>query len=72
MSVANYARHIHTHNLAGRGLTEEQRHLQSEALKFARNELSPHMRDWDQEVNRVLPKPLTPSLLSVCVYTKLV
>ena len=32
------------------GLSEEQKQLQDEALKFARNELSPRMRDWDRKV----------------------
>ena len=32
------------------GLTEEQKHMQEEALKFARNEMSPYMRQWDKVV----------------------
>jgi hypothetical protein len=31
-------------------LSEEQKQLQSEALKFARNELSVGMKEWDKKV----------------------
>lgn len=33
------------------GLTEEQLQMQEEALKFARNEMSPEMRNWDKQVS---------------------
>ena len=36
---------------AGDGLTSEQRQLQDEALKFARNEFTPQlMAHWDEKV----------------------
>ena len=35
---------------AGDGLSSEQKQLQSEALKFACQEMAPHMKNWDEEV----------------------
>lgn len=35
---------------AGDGLSSEQRQLQSEALKFARQEMMPNMSRWDEKV----------------------
>lgn len=32
------------------GLSDEQRQLQDQALKFASNELAPNMRQWDKMV----------------------
>lgn len=37
---------------AGDGLSSEQKQLQSEALKFARQEMAPHMKNWDELVNK--------------------
>ena len=36
---------------ASDGLSSEQKQLQSEALKFARQEMAPHMSGWDEKVN---------------------
>lgn len=38
---------------AGDGLSSEQRQLQSEALKFARQEMTPNMNRWDEKVQYV-------------------
>jgi len=43
-------------NLLVGDLSEEQRQLQDEALKFAKNELAPGMRTWDRKVP-ALPTP---------------
>ena len=32
------------------GLNEEQRQIQEMAINFAKNEMAPHMAEWDQKV----------------------
>lgn len=39
---------------AADGLSSEQKQLQSEALKFARQEMAPNMRVWDEQVLKLV------------------
>ena len=38
--------------IAGYGLSSEQKQLQSEAIKFARQEMAPNMIQWDEKVHK--------------------